>query len=199
MCVCGYTHREQAVWGAPSTRWGQSILIQIGVFSPLWIQVMKSTKVSFVMLMRQLLSPTYQWELVSGRASLVIRGLKTFSPTHQPRGERRWRLNQSPIATGESYSLSYVLRPPEKPQKGGVESFQTREHTEVLGGWGPRCSLPRVSLPLGSSWVASFNACHCWLTLSRENASSTRAGSVVWWSVCFSALFPVPRAVPTIP
>ena len=85
------------------------------------------------MLMRQLLSPTYQWELVSGRASLVIRGLKTFSPTHQPQVERRWRLNQSPIAS-ESYSLSYVLRPPEKPQKGGVEIFQTREHTEVLGG-----------------------------------------------------------------
>ena len=55
---------------------------------------MKSTMVSFVMLMRQLLNPTYQWELVARRASLVIRELKTF--THQLPGREELEVESIP-------------------------------------------------------------------------------------------------------
>ena len=52
--------------------------------------------VSFVMLMRQLLNPTYQWELVARRASLVIRELKTFSSTHQLPGREELEVESIP-------------------------------------------------------------------------------------------------------
>ena len=65
----------------------------------------KSTQVSFVILMRWLLYPTWGWGLVARGANREIRESEFYFHTLWPLKRRSWRLNQSQMA---SYLISHA-------------------------------------------------------------------------------------------
>lgn len=85
------------------------------------------------MLMQSQLESTYEWGLVDRRTNHVLRGLELSvlpSPPQFQGGERSQRLNLQ-LMLNDLIIHAYLIKPPLKPKRMGVESFCIGEYTET--------------------------------------------------------------------